>query len=180
MLWSVIVVCCSFKRCPWEDSVSRTETAHQRLMIITATGWPIRTTDAWESTDSGKIPIDHVHTKLLPKVGHCSWARSSDQSSACRVWKESWGFSSKIFFHLHNFLFGNWDIFWVGMKPGLLLLGLVLLLDITSAAEGISHQNLDLRADLSYYHKRIVRLCFVKLLRRERRKTICCIDSKSL
>lgn len=37
------------------------------------------------------------------------------------------------------------------MKPGLVLLVLVLLLDITYAAEGSSYLNFDLRSNLSTY-----------------------------
>lgn len=151
MSGSVIVVCLSSKQDPWKDSISRTATAHQSLMIITARGWPIRTTDAGESTDSGKIPIDHVHTKLLPKVGQSSWASWSEQSSVRRLWKKSSGFSNRIFFHLQNSLFENGDFYWFGMKPGLVLLGLILLLDITYAAEGISNLILDFRNNLSTY-----------------------------
>lgn len=141
-------------------------------MIITVRDWPIRTTDAGESTDSGKMTIDHVHTKLPPKVGHCSWASSGEQSSVCRLWKESCGFSNKIFFHLQNSLFENRDFYWVGMKPGLVLLGLLLLLDITYAAEGILYSNLDLRNSLSTYRN----VVFCKPLENTYMKirTLCC------
>lgn len=105
------------------------------LMIITAECWQISRAAAPRVSSSWTQNIDHLHTALHPKVGH--WAGTS-----------LWWTGSKVCSLLPKESFLGWCFFWkwdiflrVGMKPAVVLLGLVLLLDATFAAEGKSSWN---------------------------------------
>lgn len=108
------------------------------LMIITATSWPIRTTDARESTDSGKIPIDYLHAELHPKVGRSVYSQPEWPRFSYRL-ETKCTLLSQINFSAFIEYTGIFCL-WVVMKPGVVLLGLVLLLDSSFAAEGILHK----------------------------------------